>query len=85
MRRMAKAVENLQAALQRAREDGPGSGDFAYLAETLRSAGVTSYEVDFIGRTVTYRGAGGESCVETYPAAELRRPAVQQDSPGDRA
>lgn len=154
MRRMAKAVENLQAALQQAREDAPRIGGFPYLAETLRSAGVTRnlwqlpscqslyltdqgpvvmqgtplvsgiadvpqfnrdaliialrvdqaghstfpeflmaawnagvtrYEVDFIGRTVTYCGSGGESYVETYPAAELRRPAVPQDSPGDRA
>ncbi len=38
---MSKAVENLQAALQRAMGIRPKVGGFPYLAETLRCAGVT--------------------------------------------
>lgn len=137
---MSKAIENLQSAQQRAMAGRPNVGGFPYLAETLRSAGVTrnlwslpscqslyltaqgpvvmqgtpliagivdvpqfdrdalitalradqsgqstfseflmavweagvvSYDVDFIARTVTYYGAAGESYVELYPAAKL--------------
>lgn len=136
---MSKAVENLQLAQQRAMAGRPKVGGFPYLAETLRSAGVTrnlwslpscqslylteqgpvvmqgtplitgiadvpkfdrealvaalrtdqagqstfpefltaawkagvvSYDVDFIARTVTYYGSAGESYVEPYPAAK---------------
>ncbi len=38
---MSKAIENLQAAQQRAMAGRPRVGGFPYLAETLRSAGVT--------------------------------------------
>jgi uncharacterized protein YbcV (DUF1398 family) len=38
---MSKAIENLQAALQRAAAIRPKVGGFPYLAETLRQAGVT--------------------------------------------
>lgn len=38
---MSKAVENLQAAQQRAMAGRPKAGGFPYLAEMLRSAGVT--------------------------------------------
>jgi uncharacterized protein YbcV (DUF1398 family) len=137
---MSKAIENLQSAQQRAMAGRPNVGGFPYLAETLRSAGVTSnlwslpscqslyvtehgtvvvqgtplvtgiadvpefdrnalitalrtdqagestfpeflmaawkagvvsYDVDFIGRKVTYYGSGGESYVESYPAVKL--------------
>ncbi len=137
---MSKAIENLQSAQQRAMAGRPKVGGFPYLAETLRSAGVTrnlwslpccqslymtdqgtvvmqgtplvtgiadvpqfdrdaliralrtnqagestfpefliaawnagvvSYDVDFIGRTVTYYGAGEESYVESYPAVKV--------------
>ncbi|WP_306601841.1 DUF1398 domain-containing protein [Geothrix sp. 21YS21S-2] len=37
---MSKAIENLQAALQRAAAGRPRVGGFPYLAETLRRAGV---------------------------------------------
>ena len=37
---MSKAIENLQAALQRAMTSRPNVGGFPYLAETLRRAGV---------------------------------------------
>jgi uncharacterized protein YbcV (DUF1398 family) len=38
---MSKAIENLQAAQKRAMAGRPKVGGFPYLAETLRSAGVT--------------------------------------------
>jgi uncharacterized protein YbcV (DUF1398 family) len=38
---MSKAIENLQAAQQRAMSCRPKVGGFPYLAETLRQAGVT--------------------------------------------
>jgi uncharacterized protein YbcV (DUF1398 family) len=38
---MSSAIDNLQAALQRAFAGRPAVGGFPYLAETLRSAGVT--------------------------------------------
>ena len=137
---MSKAIENLKSAQQRAMAGRPKVGGFPYLAETLRSAGVTRnvwalpacqslylteqgpvvmqgtplvagiadvppfnrdaliialrtdqagestfpeflmgawkagvvrYDVDFIARTVTYYGSGGESYVESYLAAKL--------------
>jgi uncharacterized protein YbcV (DUF1398 family) len=37
---MSKAIENLQAALQRGMAGRPKTGGFPYLAETLRRAGV---------------------------------------------
>ena len=38
---MSEAIENLQAAMQRAAAGRPKVGGFPYLAETLRRAGVT--------------------------------------------
>ena len=38
---MSKAIDNLQAAQQRAMALRPKVGGFPYLAETLRQAGVT--------------------------------------------
>jgi len=38
---MSKAIENLEAAMQRAAAGRPKVGGFPYLAETLRRAGVT--------------------------------------------
>jgi uncharacterized protein YbcV (DUF1398 family) len=39
--RMSKAIENVEAAFQRAMAIRPKVGGFPYLAETLRLAGVT--------------------------------------------
>src|SRR6202041_3316545 len=39
--KMSSAIDNLQAALQRALAGRPAVGGFPYLAETLRRAGVT--------------------------------------------
>ncbi|MGA2420318.1 MAG: DUF1398 family protein [Candidatus Acidiferrum sp.] len=41
---MSKAIENLQAAEQRATAGRPKVGGFPYLAETLRRAGITRNE-----------------------------------------
>lgn len=137
---MSKAIENLKSAQQRAMAGRPKVGGFPYLAETLRTAGVTrniwslpacqslyltehgivvtqgtplitgmedvppfhrdaliaalrtdqagkstfpeflmaawragvvSYDVDLLARTVTYHGSAGQSYVESYPAAQL--------------
>ncbi|KAF0813459.1 hypothetical protein IGB42_01810 [Andreprevotia sp. IGB-42] len=137
---MSKAIDNLQAAQQRAMAGRPTAGGFPYLAETLRSAGVTRnvwslpacqslyltadgpvlmqgtplltgmvdvppfdeaaliralradqagqstfpaflqacwqagvvrYDVDFIGRSVSYYGCNGEVYVEDYPAVVI--------------
>lgn len=38
---MSNAIDNLQAAIQRAMANRPSVGGFPYLAETLRCAGVT--------------------------------------------
>ncbi len=38
---MVKAIENLEAAFQRAMAIRPKVGGFPYLAETLRQAGAT--------------------------------------------
>ncbi|HET6247854.1 MAG TPA: hypothetical protein VFE47_09160 [Tepidisphaeraceae bacterium] len=67
---MSDAIENLTAAQRRAMAGRPRVGGFPYLAEVLRRAGVVSYEVDFIARTVTYYGLGEEKYVEAYPAVE---------------
>lgn len=41
---MGKAIENLQAAMQKAMAGRPAVGGFPYLAETLWAAGVTINE-----------------------------------------
>lgn len=41
---MSKAIENLQAAIQKAVDGRPAVGGFPYLAETLRAAGVKTNE-----------------------------------------
>ena len=142
---MSKAIENLQAAQQRAVANRPSVGGFPYLAETLRRAGVTRnewflpacqslyltqegpvvtqgtpllsgtadvprfnremliaalrtdqtgkstfpefligcwragvvrYDVDFIARTCTYYGCGGEAYTEEYPAVSIADDSV---------
>jgi uncharacterized protein YbcV (DUF1398 family) len=61
-----------EAALIRAlRTDQAGEGTFPEFLDASWRAGVVSYDVDFIGRTVTYYGCNGEKYVEAYPAVEL--------------
>ena len=53
------------------RTDQAGNSTFPeFLAASWR-AGVVRYEVDFIGRAVTYYGANGEEYVEQYPAVTV--------------
>jgi uncharacterized protein YbcV (DUF1398 family) len=53
------------------RTDQAGESTFPEFLMTAWQAGVVSYDVDFSERTVTYYGWGGESYVESYPAAKL--------------
>lgn len=65
---MSKAIENLQAAQQRAMAIRPKVGGFPYLAEVPRRAGVTR----FAARTVAYYGCNSEQFVESYPAVDVK-------------
>src|ERR1019366_5879907 len=54
------------------RIDHAGENTFPeFLTAFWRSGGVR-YDVDFMGRTVTYYGCNGEEYVEAYPAVELK-------------
>jgi uncharacterized protein YbcV (DUF1398 family) len=54
------------------RIDQAGESTFPeFLAASWRS-GVVRYDVDLVGRTVTYCGCDGEEYVEDYPAVEIR-------------
>lgn len=64
---MSKAIENLRAAQQRAMAGRPKVGGFAFLADTLRGAGVT--------RNVWFLPA----CESLYLTAD--GPIVVQDTP----
>jgi uncharacterized protein YbcV (DUF1398 family) len=64
---MSTAIDNLQAALQRAFAGRPAAGGFPYLAETLRQAGVT--------RNLWFLPA----CQSLYLTAQ--GPVVTQDTP----
>src|SRR5580692_798314 len=60
--------EALIAAL---RTDQAGRSTFLeFLAASWR-AGVVRYDVDFIARTCTYYGAGGDKYVESYPGVDV--------------
>ncbi len=60
--------EALVKALQK---DQAGESTFPEFLLATWNAGVVSYEVDFIERTVSYRGALGEEYVESYPKVEV--------------
>ncbi|HZU54158.1 MAG TPA: hypothetical protein VFF77_09715 [Holophagaceae bacterium] len=60
--------EALIAAL---RKDQAGKSSFPEFLEASWRAGVVSYEVDFVARTVTYAGCQGETYLEAYPAVDL--------------
>lgn len=53
------------------RTDQAGESTFPEFLMAAWKAGVVSYDVDLVARTVTYYGSGGESYVESYPAVEL--------------
>jgi len=61
---------NRDALIAALRTDQAGQSTFPEFLTAAWKAGVVSYDVDFIARTVTYYGSGGESYVESYPAAK---------------
>ncbi|MGH8689112.1 MAG: DUF1398 domain-containing protein [Burkholderiales bacterium] len=52
------------------RTDQAGQSTFPEFLMATWKAGVVSYDVDFIARTVSYYGSSGERYVESYPAAK---------------
>ena len=58
-----------EALIVALRADQAGESTFPEFLMAAWKAGVVRYDVDFVGRNVTYYGAGGESYVESYPAA----------------
>ena len=61
---------NRDALIAALRTDQAGQSTFPEFLTAAWKAGVVSYDVDFIARTVTYYGSSGESYVESYPAAK---------------
>jgi uncharacterized protein YbcV (DUF1398 family) len=60
-----------EALIKALRTDQAGESTFLEFILSAWNAGVVSYEVDFIERTVSYRGALGEEYVESYPKVEV--------------
>jgi uncharacterized protein YbcV (DUF1398 family) len=69
---MSKAIENLEAAQQRATVIRPKVGGFPYLAETLRRAGVTLI-------SALRTDQAGESTFPEFLAASWRAGFVRYD------
>ncbi len=59
------------ALISALRTDQAGESSFEVFLSATWNAGVVSYDVDFVERTCTYYGAGGESYIESYPAVEI--------------
>jgi uncharacterized protein YbcV (DUF1398 family) len=60
-----------EALITALRTDQAGESTFPeFLAASWR-AGVVRYDVDFIARTCTYYGAGGDKYVESYPGVDV--------------
>ncbi|MBX3013074.1 MAG: DUF1398 family protein [Caldilineaceae bacterium] len=53
------------------RTDQAGKSSFPEFLTAAWLAGVIRYDVDLIGRTVTYYGSNDEAYVEAYPAVEI--------------
>ena len=58
------------------RIDQRGESTFPEFLMSAWNAGVVGYEVDFIARTVVYKGARGEIYSESYPAVEIEGFAI---------
>jgi uncharacterized protein YbcV (DUF1398 family) len=54
------------------RIDQAGESTFPEFLTAFWRSGVVRYDVDFMGRTVTYYGCNGEEYVEAYPAVEIK-------------
>jgi len=61
------------ALITAVRTDQEGRSTFPEFLQSAWNAGVVGYDVDFVGRKVTYFGANGESYLEEYPAVEVKR------------
>jgi len=64
-------VFNRDALLEALRTDYSGKSRFSEFLHAVWNAGVIRYDVDFIGRTAAFYGAGNERYVESYPSVEL--------------
>ncbi len=64
-------IFNEEILIKALRTDQAGESTFIEFILSAWNAGVVSYEVDFINRTVSYRGALGEEYVESYPKVEV--------------
>ncbi len=62
---------NREALISALRVDQAGRSTFPEFLQASWKAGVVGYDIDLIGRTCTYHGAGGETYVESYPEVEL--------------
>ena len=62
---------NREALITALRRDQAGESTFPEFLEAAWRAGVLSYEVDFIARTVAYYGCSGEEYIEAYPAVAV--------------
>lgn len=67
--RSTKPVSFNERALYLAiQDDRNGVISFRDFLRAIWAAGVVSYTVDFVLRTVTYYGVGGDACKEHYPS-----------------
>ncbi len=57
-----------EALIKALRTDQAGGSTFPEFLMAAWHAGIVRYEIDFIGRTVSYFGCRGESYLEAYPA-----------------
>jgi uncharacterized protein YbcV (DUF1398 family) len=62
---------DLDDLIRALRIDQAGGSTFPEFLAAAWDAGVVSYEVDFLKRTVSYYGSLGEVYVESYPAVEI--------------
>jgi uncharacterized protein YbcV (DUF1398 family) len=62
---------NREALITALRIDQAGESTFPEFLEASWRAGVVSYDVDFIARTVAYYGCNGEVHTEAYPAVAI--------------
>lgn len=62
-----------EALITAIRSDQSGQSSFPEFLQSAWNAGVISYDADFVGRKVIYRGVNGEQYVEEYPAVEVMR------------
>jgi uncharacterized protein YbcV (DUF1398 family) len=60
------------ALIMAIRTDQEGCSTFPEFLEAAWKAGVVGYDADFVGRTVIYYGAAGESYLEEYKAVEVK-------------